>query len=61
MKKFSEFFTESILEKEKTKQEVDSIINEGIVDGFKKLASAGKEKLSKFKDAFADKANKARL
>ena len=56
MKKFSEFFTESILEKEKTKQEVDSIINEGIVDGFKKLASAGKEKLSKFKDAFADKA-----
>ena len=56
MKKFSEFFTESIFEKEKTKQEVDSIINEGIVDGFKKLASAGKEKLSKFKDAFADKA-----
>ncbi len=56
MKKFSEFFTESILEKEKTKQEVDSIINEGIVDGFKKLASAGKEKLSKFKDTFADKA-----
>ena len=46
MKKFSEFFTESILEKEKTKQEVVSIINEGIVDGFKKLASAGKEKLS---------------
>lgn len=56
MKKFSEFFTESILEKEKTKQEVDSIINEGIVDGFKKLASASKEKLSKFKDTFADKA-----
>lgn len=56
MKKFSEFFTESILEKERSKQEVDSIINEGIVDGFKKLASAGKEKLSKFKDAFADKA-----
>ncbi len=56
MKKFSEFFTESMLEKEKSKQEIDSIINEGIVDGFKKLASAGKEKLSKFKDAFADKA-----
>lgn len=55
MKKFSEILTETILEKE-SKQEVDSIINEGIVDGFKKLATASKEKLSSFKDAFATKA-----
>lgn len=55
MKKFSEILTETVLEKE-SKQEVDSIINEGIVDGFKKLATASKEKLSSFKDAFATKA-----
>lgn len=55
MKKFSEILTETILKKE-SKREVDSIINESIVDGFKKLASASKEKLSSFKDAFATKA-----
>ena len=55
MKKFSEILTETVLEKE-SKQEVDSIINEGIIDGFKKLATASKEKLSSFKDAFATKA-----
>ena len=55
MKKFSEILTETVLKKE-SKQEVDSIINEGIVDGFKKLATASKEKLSSFKDAFATKA-----
>ena len=54
MKKFSEILTETVLEKE-SKQEVDSIINEGIVDGFKKLATASKEKLSSFKDAFVSK------
>ena len=54
MKKFSEILTETVLEKE-SKQEVDSIINEGIVDGFKKLATASKEKLSNFKNAFVSK------
>ena len=54
MKKFSEILTETVLEKE-SKQEVDSIINEGIVDGFKKLATASKEKLSSFKNAFVSK------
>lgn len=54
MKKFSEILTETVLEKE-SKQEVDSIINEGIIDGFKKLATASKEKLSSFKDAFVSK------
>lgn len=54
MKKFSEILTETVLEKE-SKQEVDSIINEGIIDGFKKLATASKEKLSNFKNAFVSK------
>ena len=55
MKKFSEILTETILEKE-SKRETDLIINEGMVDGFKKLASASKEKLSSFKDTFTTKA-----
>lgn len=54
MKKFSEIIEETILENE-SKRDVDLIINEGIVDGFKKLANASKEKLISFKTTFSNK------
>lgn len=54
MKKFSEIIEEIILENE-SKRDVDLIINEGIVDGFKKLANASKEKLISFKTTFSNK------
>lgn len=54
MKKFSEIIEETILKNE-SKRDVDLIINEGIVDGFKKLANASKEKLISFKTTFSNK------
>lgn len=54
MKKFSDIVTETILEKE-TQAEVNALITEGIVDGLKKIAGAGKDKLNSFKTTFAAK------
>lgn len=54
MKKFSDIVTETILEKE-TQAKVNALITEGIVDGLKKIAGAGKDKLNSFKTTFAAK------
>ena len=55
-KTFLDIIDETIKYHENLNEEyVNNILNEGIIDGFKKLANASKDKLSVFKEKFTEK------